>query len=258
MMIAPLVVPMFEPATQRGVPDCFLAQPRPGQPVLVAVHGISRNASEIAARFAAAPAFRNVSIVAPLFDREQFGKYQQLLADRPNAIPADEGLLALLDTLEHSRGLDCRKVLLFGFSGGAQMAHRFAMLHPAKVNRLCIVSAGWYTLPTQDLPYPYGLERGPSQAPIGKEFLEIPTTVLVGNRDTRVDHSVSQCPRIVEHQGRNRLRRAHVWVNAMQHAAISSGRKPNTSLVTMADVSHDFGQSAREGNLLGLVAEALL
>jgi len=256
--VHPPAGPLFHPASGSDLPDCFLANVRPGNRVLVAIHGVSRNAAEIAARFAADPAYREVTIIAPLFDRKQFGKYQQMIAERPGSIPADQALLGLLASLERSHGLDCGKVLLFGFSGGAQMAHRFAMFHPAKVKRLCVVSAGWYTLPNTKLSYPYGLADAPSHAAIGSEFLEIPTVVMVGSRDTRVDHSVRQDPQIIQHQGRNRLRRARVWVKMMQVRAASCGHEPDIHLVTVPDVSHDFGQSVKEGNLMGLVAEALL
>ncbi|OYU73848.1 MAG: hypothetical protein CFE32_19700, partial [Alphaproteobacteria bacterium PA3] len=65
--------PVFRPSPGAGVPECFIANGRSGQRVLVAVHGISRNAAEIATRFATHPAFADVTIIAPLFTREDYG-----------------------------------------------------------------------------------------------------------------------------------------------------------------------------------------
>jgi pimeloyl-ACP methyl ester carboxylesterase len=201
-------LPRFRPASGAGMPECFIANARPGQEVLVTVHGISRNAAEIAMRFAAHPAFAQTTIVAPLFTKEGFGQYQQLAARGPGQSAADTALIRLLDDLAPELGEGTARFRLFGFSGGAQMAHRFAMFHPARVTRLCVVSAGWYCLPRSDLAWPYGIGDAEGGALVGPEFLDIPTTVIVGNRDTRVDASVRQEALIIEHQGRNRLRRA--------------------------------------------------
>lgn len=251
-------IPRLIPAAAPGLPDCYVANARPGQQVLVAVHGISRNAAELASRFAAHPGFRDTTIVAPLFDRARFGKYQQLRAGGSDGVAADAALIDLLDSLAAEHGIAAAPFLLFGFSGGAQMAHRFAMLHPRRVARLCLASAGWYTMPTPALAWPYGLQRRPGESAIGEGFLDIPTTVIVGNRDVRVDASVRQDPVIVEHQGRNRLRRARIWVRSVNARAAETGRMPRHVLVTMPDGTHDFSQAAREAGLPGLVARALL
>lgn len=251
------LIPRFRPSTAKGVPDCFLANVRAGQPVLVALHGISRNAAEIASRFAAHPAFEGVSIVAPLFTRERFGKYQQLLTRKADETPSDVGLVGLLASLKPELGGGVERILLFGFSGGAQMAHRFAMFHPDKVARLCVVSAGWYCMPVPDLPYPYGIGNDSGQPQVQARFVDIPTAVMVGNRDTRVDASVRQDALILQHQGRNRLRRARAWVRSVEKFGKMHGRPARIRLLTLPAMSHDFSDCARNGNLIDLVAEAI-
>lgn len=257
-MTAALALPTLRPADRAGLPDCFIANARPGQPVLVAVHGISRNAAEIAMRFARHPAFAGTTIIAPLFTREGFGKYQQLEARKDGQTRADTALLALLDALAPEIGYKPARVLLFGFSGGAQMAHRFAMFHPGRVERLCVVSAGWYAMPDPALAWPYGIGDGAGAPVVGTDFLDIPTTVIVGNRDTRVDASVRQDPEILEHQGRNRLRRARTYVRAVTAYAASLGKPARHRLLTLHGMSHDFTQCVTEGNLVDIVAQNLL
>lgn len=257
MTFTPL--PAFRPADAPGVPGCFIANARPGQSVLVAVHGIIRNAAEIAARFAVHPDFARTTIIAPLFDKAGFGQYQQLEARKAGQTRADTALIALLDTLAVSDDLPKARISLFGFSGGAQMAHRFAMLHPDRVARLCVVSAGWYAMPDPAIAWPYGIGdgAGAGAALVGPEFLDIPTTVIVGNRDTRVDASVRQDAQILEHQGRNRLRRARSFVRAAAYAErIGTPRRPQ--LLTLHGVSHDFTQCVADGDLIAVAAKALL
>lgn len=251
-------LPRYRPAPHSAVPECFIANARPGQAVLVAVHGISRNAAEIAMRFAAHPAFAQTTIIAPLFGKAEFGQYQQLSVTKPGQTPADTGLIALLEDLADELGGVPARFGLFGFSGGAQMAHRFAMRHPERVSRMCIVSAGWYCLPRTDLPWPFGIGDEAGKALIGPGFLDIPLTVIVGNRDTRVDGSVRQDPLIVEHQGRNRLRRARSYVRALRDYARSLGKQGAPQLLTLPDMSHDFTQCVKEGDLVEIVAQNLL
>lgn len=250
--------PCFRPAPGPGIPGCFIANVRPGQRVLVAVHGISRNAAEIALRFAQDPAFADTTIIAPLFTREAFGQYQQLEARKPGQTPADTALIALLDDIAAEYGIAADRFALFGFSGGAQMAHRFAMFHPGRVTRLCVVSAGWYCMPHTDITYPHGIGDGAGGTVVGTAFLDIPTTVIVGNRDTRVDASVRQDEIINLRQGRNRLRRARCYTRALRAYAQETGKESAPTLLTLPGVSHDFNQCVTEGGLLAIAAQALL
>lgn len=248
----------FLPGSGADIPDCFVSFASPDAPVLVAIHGISRNAAEIAARFARHPAFAAVTIVAPLFERKRFGKYQQLLARRSREVPSDRALFALLDRLATERGVGRGKFMVFGFSGGAQMAHRLTLLHPDRVSALCAVSAGWYLLPELETSYPYGIGLGCPKTVRGDEFLDIPITVIVGNRDTRVDGAVRQDSKIVERQGANRLRRARMWTRYIADHAIAHGKKSNVTLVTLKNAAHDFSDCTLNASLLDHVATALL
>lgn len=252
------IAPSFRASSGPGIPECFIANARPGQDVLVAVHGVSRNAAEIAMRFATHPSFAQTTIVAPVFTRGAFGKYQQLAARGPDQTPADLALIALIEALAPEHGVSAERLRLFGFSGGAQMAHRFAMFHPARIARLCLVSAGWYCLPRVDLVWPYGIGDEAGAPVVGAGFLDIPTTVIVGNRDTRIDANLRQDPIIVEHQGRNRLRRARNYVAALIAHAQREGIANRPRLLTLPGMSHDFAQCVREGGLLDHAAEALL
>jgi len=253
-----MTMPNFRPASRPEVPECFIANARPGQSVLVVVHGISRNAAEIAARFAAHPEFAKITIIAPLFAKRTFGQYQQLQTRKAGQVRADVALIGLLDDLAGDYGIATDRFGLFGFSGGAQMAHRFAMFHPERVDRLCVVSAGWYSMPRADLAYPYGIGNADGAPVVAPAFLDIPTTVIVGNRDTRVDGSVRQDPLIDGYQGHNRLRRARCYVRAVQAYAEAMGKAVRPQLLTLPDVSHDFTQCVRDGNLIDEAAKALL
>ncbi len=257
-MIPGAAAPVYRPAPARGLPGCFIANAGACRRVLIAIHGISRNAAEIAARFAAHPAFADTAIVAPLFTRAEFGQYQQLAIRKQGQRRADAALIDLLDALHDSDGLATARVGLFGFSGGAQMAHRFAMLYPERVARMCLASAGWYCMPDPALAWPYGIGDGAGGVIAGPEFLDIPTCVMIGNRDTRVDATVRQDPLILAHQGRNRLRRARCYVRAVNAHAAALGKEGVCSLAILHNIAHDFTQGVTHGGLIDIAARNLI
>jgi pimeloyl-ACP methyl ester carboxylesterase len=249
-------IPRFVTGRSATIPDAYVVPRGPGAPILFAIHGISRNAAEMATRFAEHPHFKDWTIVAPLFEKARFGQYQQLLAG-PGQTRSDLGLLALLNTLRDQFKIDCDQLALFGFSGGAQFAHRFAMLYPARVRSVVAVSAGWYLMPDPGLAWPYGLGDG-SPVPVDRSAtLDVPITVVVGDNDLRIDGSVRQTPLINMMQGETRLRRAKRWAKAMRKAADEAGRKSGVELRLLSNGVHDFGACARGTNMMDITARAL-
>ncbi len=249
-------IPRFVASTSREVPDVYLVARGAKSPVLFCVHGISRNAAELAARFADHPAFDRWTIVAPLFEKQRFGKYQQMSAN-PDQIGADTALIALIRSLRERFGIDCAQTSLFGFSGGAQFVHRFAMLYPDCTNGAVAVSAGWYLWPDESLPWPYGIGVGVPRATSRTAMVGAPVTVLIGEQDLRIDGSVRQTPIICTRQGDTRLRRAKGWVKAMQSAAKDAGVPARVKLQLLQGGVHDFGACARTTKLLDQTAAAL-
>jgi pimeloyl-ACP methyl ester carboxylesterase len=142
---------------------------------------------------------------------------------------------------------------LFGFSGGAQFAHRFAMLHPDCVAALVIASAGWYTFPVAGDPFPYGLSTGTTDGQRAAanlaRFLQIPTLTLVGERDTRRDPGLRKEPRVDDRQGLNRIERAERWTTTLRAAAAEMGVAAEREFVTIPNCGHSFDHCVEHGGL---------
>lgn len=214
------------PAAQfsgHDLPGCPAAAAAPGADGFVVFAGTNEEATLIAATFAASPAFAANRIIAA--------------TGNPPAVPPGA------------------RLHLLGFGGGAAAAQQFALLHPRRVARLCLISADWYCLPRPDLVWPLGMAGAPADWPA---FLAIPTTVIVGNRDTRVDAALSADPLITAHQGRNRLRRARIFARAVADHADGLGRPCTLRLLAVHGISGDFAGSLAEGDLIALAARALL
>lgn len=226
----------------------------PGIPVLVAVHGVGRDARNQATLFAQQAALQGRVVVAPLFDEQQWPGYQRLGTPGRRA---DLALIRLLELIAFQWRVNTRRVYLFGYSGGAQFAHRFALLHPHRIAQLGVCASGWFTWPTDD-PYPLGLGEGAGPlAWLGQaarnnfaRFLQVPTQVFVGSRDCVADDKTRSSARIDQLQGTHRLERGRRWVEALSGEARRRGLEPRAELTVLPGTGHDFRECLASGELL--------
>lgn len=153
----------------------------------------------------------------------------------------------MLDNLPKKLGLKLqRQAMVFGYSRGAQLAHRFALFYPERVDTVASISAGSYTLPTekrtnekgtQILPLPYGvgdLEQHLGRALDGEQLKSVSFWLAVGSNDNRVD----DVPRAFDqYVGKTRLDRAR----AFQNALLTLGVK--VRLIVFPNTGHEITSS---------------
>ena len=251
------MVELFE---SRGVPLWISVPPGADRRtrVVISVHGISRNSREhISWLQSFLPS--NAAIIAPHFDAEQYPHYQKLGlgADERRA---DLWLDAALEGLESLHGLDLQRFHLFGFSGGAQFAHRYAMLYPQRMLSLHLAAAGYYTYFQEHAAWPRGLRKAPlaEQARANRNFfLRIPIDVYVGDEDTKRDSSLRKGAAIDKHQGPDRRARAQAWTEHLRQLQSALGTA-QANLSLLAGVGHDFGQASQSSALRDCLAQALV
>ena len=230
-----------------------------GAPIMVTVHGISRNVDEHAKLFAPYADEHGVVLIAPFFTSARNAGYQRL-SEESAGLRADRALDAIVNEVAASTGANGRKFHLFGFSGGAQFAHRYALAHPERVISAAIGAAGWYTFPDVRTPYPYGLGPSADRSDLRFDpgrFLRVPMTVFVGKEDTRGGESLRRNPQVDRQQGTTRLERARRWVAEMNRAARSRGLPPPASCQEVAGIEHSFRQFMKDGDLGERVFAAL-
>jgi pimeloyl-ACP methyl ester carboxylesterase len=212
---------------------------RPSRPVLTAVHGISRNPLDWLNLFKPSADTHGVALFTPLFDEARFGDFQRL-GRHGRGQRADHALIRVLDKLSDEHGMR-PSMALFGFSGGAQFAHRFAMVHSSRVSSLVLGAAGWYTWPDSSTGFPYGTR--PISALPGVNFdpeklLSIPIRVIVGRDDTIRDQTLNTRARIDKTQGRTRRDRAENWVRAMHTLALARNLPARVDLQFLDGTGH--------------------
>lgn len=220
-------------------------------PLMVSVHGISRNARQHAELLSSMAERYGVVLLAPLFSKKRFPDYQRLgrLGRGPRS---DLALDRIIGEVLNLTGADTSRLYLFGYSGGGQFVHRYAMAHPERVAAVVIGAAGWYTLPQKDDRYPHGVglcRDLPSVRFDTARFLQIPMTVVIGDQDTDRDLELNKSPRVDMRQGRNRLERALTWVKTMNLVARSNGLPGHYRVEIITGMDHSFERGISRGDL---------
>jgi pimeloyl-ACP methyl ester carboxylesterase len=229
------------------VPGACAAGGERGFPVLALVHGSDRRPQQLRDEFAAFCEEHGCIAVAPLFPAgieapEEFDGYKYLGG---GDLRYDHVLLAMLDEVRAVYGADTGRFLLFGFSGGAHFAHRFALLHPARLLAVSVAAPGAVTLLDSRRDWPAGI-RGMDHLfgtqPDLSQIARVPVQLVVGSMDT--DTSAIAVSRDhpawiegVNDQGVSRVRRlealrdslasAGVWT---QYEVVTGGRHSLTDI----------------------------
>jgi hypothetical protein len=225
--------------------------PKTDVPLMVAVHGIRRRAKLQARLFA--PFIESIggTLVAPLFRRKRYADYQRL--GRPGlGQRADLALKRILDEVGSMTGVSTRSIVMFGYSGGGQFVHRFAMAYPRQVLGMAIAAPGWYTFPNRDLPYPEGIgpcEDLPDVFLDPGRFLQIPTLVLVGEHDRTRDQTLNRTGKLDARQGKTRIERARKWTAAMETAALQYNYETKIKFCIVPGCGHSFEKCMSDGKM---------
>lgn len=220
-------------------------------PTLVALHGISRDDRAIWRAFAPLARETGRALVVPRFRAADWPQFQRIGRARP-----DLALLSLFDSLEAQQGLNMGRVEIFGYSGGAQLAHRFAMLYPHRVAALHVAAPGWYCMPDEAATWPEGLAHGNTTSRFATlkrrqlaNYLRLKLRLYVGAEDTARDPALRRNAALDARQGETRLDRAHAYLRAFRDAAGRRGITPDITLTLLPGCGHDFTECARTGGL---------
>lgn len=159
----------------------------------VLVHGSDRDPVAMVYAFSYWADRHGVALLAPLFpggvpDLDDMHGYKQAMSE-------DFDFTEILDhavaEAAASTGVSKPSFELFGFSGGAQFAHRYTILHPRRVRALALVAPGNVTTLSPGSRWWVGVddlvER--CQSPIDWDALrEVPVLAMVGSDDDGREH----------------------------------------------------------------------
>lgn len=154
----------------------------------VIVHGTGRTPGVYRDLFAEFAEANDVIVLAPLFPAGiiEPGDLSNYKFIKFHDIRYDRVLLGMIDEVADRFGLSERRCLMFGFSGGAQFAHRFAYLHATRLIGLSVGAPGVVTLLDDRLPWWRGtadLIEVMGQEPDLEGLRALPVQLVAGAED---------------------------------------------------------------------------
>jgi pimeloyl-ACP methyl ester carboxylesterase len=210
--------------------------------IMYSIHGISRNAREHIEGFIPQAERYGSVIIAPLFPKANFPRYQQLGTSVAQQ-RADMAFNQVLQDAQEWLQIAPAPMHLFGFSGGGQFVHRYAMFYPKRVARMVLAAPGWYSFPDPERKYPYGIKSSrnwPNVTFAMERFLQIPTLVMVGEEDDLRDSDLNKTRAVDSFQGLNRIERAERWTAAARALGRSYDISTDFRLELVPNASHAY------------------
>jgi len=155
-------VPAHAPQINSVTFNAYIPPPQPGErmPVVIFIGGYGSNGRGYMMRSMANRADRDrFVILAPAFteDGGDFGKKQSY---HYPAAWSGKTLDRMLEKLSAHAGVNATEVYMYGFSAGAQVSHRYALLRPDIVKGVAAHAAGGFTFPTRNIPTQFRISVG--------------------------------------------------------------------------------------------------
>jgi pimeloyl-ACP methyl ester carboxylesterase len=215
---------------------------------LVFVHGMSSKPVEQFKALLPYAMRRGTALLVPEFRRPELRGYQRL-AGRDGRLEAAVAFDAVLADAADYLGMPFGTFDLAGFSGGAQFAHRYALMGTGKVRRLVVAAAGWYTYLDSARAFPYGVRsrNGSEKRCDIRRFLELPVRVMVGEEDVKRSSNLRTTSRTDHEQGMHRLERALRWVDHLGGVARNQGMPSKVTLELLPQTTHSFREAMVRG-----------
>jgi len=223
----------------------------PAAKVVFVLHGMNRDGERYRDQWQSHAESRNFLVVVPEFDARSFSEYAY---QRGNVADSEGNFVdksrwtfntieELFDVVRPAARLRTARYSLYGHSGGAQFVHRFVLFMPgARFERAVAANAGWYTMPTFEVSFPYGLEGSPASEAGLKLAMGRDLVVMLGDEDTDESDPGLRRTERARAQGRTRLERGE----GFHRTALETSRKLGVPLRWRRVVTRDAGHSNRE------------
>ena len=233
------------------VPPSYAASSK----VVFAMHGGSRDAEGVRNNMIQKSIDYNFILIAPKFSSSNFSLGDgynlgnvYVDGDNPSTDTLNDEnewsfsiIEPLFDSVKSSLSIESEKYNLFGFSAGAQFVHRFIQFMPdARFNKVVAGAAGWYTVPNNSIPFPYGYQNSILISTNLNDLLSSDLHIQVGALDNNPNSAGLRHNEYADAQGLNRVTRAVHFFESGQNIADSNNYNFNWSLHIIQGVGHNL------------------
>jgi poly(3-hydroxybutyrate) depolymerase len=230
--------------------ECYRPETHtPEKPVVIVQHGMNRNGEDYCRAWIPTAARCGLLVVAISFpqaswpgpDVYNMGNVREkngTVRPRENWSQAIPGRVF---SLLRASGVTIReRVYLWGHSAGGQFVHRLMATQPHYIfEAVGAANAGWYSVPTLNLPYPEGLGGiGLTRDDVAK-LLAYPMIIFAGDLDTETAADNLPKHEAAMAQGPHRFARAHTYLARGQSEAAKLGVACNWRLVVAPGIGHE-------------------
>lgn len=224
-------------------------------PIVIVMHGTRRDADRYRDEWSALAQVNQFVVAAPEFADADWGRaagynlgnvFREEGVDlQPEAEWAFSAIEPVFDAVRTQIGSSQSVYTLYGHSAGSQFVHRFLVYKPdARVKRYIAANAGWYTLPSFEEAYPYGLKGGEVTEDQLKIALGKDVVVLLGTLDNDPNHSSLRRAPEAMRQGPHRFARGITFYNVAKAQADALGVEFSWRVATVENAVHSNGQMA--------------
>ena len=211
-------------------------------PVVIVMHGVGRNADEYRDNWVDLAEHYGLRVYVPEFSKQDFPGAEHynlggIGTGKPRAYGAIEPLFRYV---QDKRGVTAPSYVIFGHSAGAQYVRRFVCFaEPEHMAFAISANAGWYTLPSTDEAWPYGLGGIPEGECTPKAWLQQPVLVMLGDKDIDpADPSLRHTPE-ADRQGPYRMARGLYFMDVAAAEAAALDVPLAWQVRTVPGVAHD-------------------
>jgi len=224
--------------------------------VLFVMHGMSRTGQRYRDAWIPFSNQYGFLLVVPEFSKEHYpGSEKYNLGNMffLHTVPIDEAkwtfsaIEHLFDYLKKGFHLRAVEYDIYGHSAGGQFVHRHILFkRDARVRTAVAANAGWYTLPTLDQAYPYGLKNsGFNEKDLRRAFQQR-LIVLLGEKDTDPNHKQLNRTPMALQQGKHRFERGHTFYRVAEEQSRKLGIPLRWERHTVPGAVHSNSQMAPE------------
>ena len=219
------------------------------RPIVFVMHGLKRNADDYRDQWHALAIEHDFLLVVPEFSKAGFSgsrRYNLGNVFEKDGSTVEEknwsfsAIEPLFDEVRRRFSITTERYSLYGHSAGSQFVHRFIFYKPdARISRVVTANAGWYMMPDFEQAFPYGLgDSNVTREKLAKT-LQLPVTILLGDKDNDPQHEhLRRTPEALA-QGEHRLARGHAFYDSARTSAKQLNVPFNWQLITVPGVAHD-------------------